>query len=624
MNILFVQLPLQDHSYGYINGNIDYAPAALSGYILKRFKHVQCQSLPFVQANFASNERIVSYILKTQPDLLSFTCYLWNVERNLEIAKIIKERDRKIKIIFGGPEIATGSYAIAEKREAVDIFVSGEGEWFYNLYLSGVDIDYKNINGNRVAFQPHDELIPICDIFEPLAGNRLNSMIDGSVFMELTRGCPYRCSYCYYSRNYNKVREIPFEKLIDVIKGRRDIKEIYILSPTFDRSPDFIQKLENLKSLRHSVRLHTEMRTDRITRDIAKLIFDAGFKSLEVGLQSMNKRALSSVNRSSNPQDEIKGMSYLRDAGIDLKIGIIPGLPGDDPENFKNTIDTLVAEGFDNSIELYPLMILPGTEIRSLAQRDDIAYQTKPPYFFLQGWNFSIRDISDLSLYLEEKTGMSSSLFYLPDFTDSQNPFFIKGFSLSSSNWALITENLSEADTAVVDIHISAPDESRFYEELEKFVVKCDTNRLYNIIIYSDIVFESQLIYRIISENERDHYYRRINLFNGFFDGSIFHFFQVTSNIDVYDRILSETAMITPIFFLHKESIPSLPKKGGDDLSLLIDEGCYDSVKGFLKRYYKDIPSSVAFKNEAEMSQFYSEIKAEFLRYPFSFGIKRI
>jgi hypothetical protein len=61
--------------------------------------------------------------------------------------------------------------------------------------------------------------------------------------------------------------------------------------------------------------------------------------------------------------------------------------------------------------------------------------------------------------------------------------------------------------------------------------------------------------------------------------------------------------MITPIFFLHKETF-HLCQKRRDDLSLLIDEGCYDSVKGFLKRYYKDIPSSVAFKNEAEMTNF--------------------
>jgi hypothetical protein len=71
---------------------------------------------------------------------------------------------------------------------------------------------------------------------------------------------------------------------------------------------------------------------------------------------------------------------------------------------------------------------------------------------------------------------MSSSLFYLPDFTDSQNPFFIKGFSLSSSNWALITENLSEQIQQLWTFISLLPDESRFYEELEKFVVKCDTN----------------------------------------------------------------------------------------------------------------------------------------------------
>ena len=90
MKILFIQLPLQDHSHGYINGNIDYAAAAISGFISEKFRDISCLTLPSVIANFGSDELIVKYILSVKPDYISFTSYLWNIERNLRIAETVK------------------------------------------------------------------------------------------------------------------------------------------------------------------------------------------------------------------------------------------------------------------------------------------------------------------------------------------------------------------------------------------------------------------------------------------------------------------------------------------------------------------------------------------------------
>jgi len=623
MKILFIQLPLQDHSHGYINGNIDYAPAAISGFIAERFNNISCITLPAVIANFGSDELIVKYILSVKPEYISFTSYLWNIERNLRIAETVKTESPHTTIFFGGPEIAEGSFVFSEQRPYIDHFISGEGEWFFNNFFSGRDYNSSVINGNRISIQPPEELIQTGDVFEPLSGRRLNTMSDGSVFLELTRGCPYRCSYCYYSRSYKKVREIPFNRLTDVIKSRKDITEIYILSPTFDRSPDFISNLMILKKMKHNVRLHTEMRTDRITPETAELIYDAGFRSLEVGLQSLNKRALVSVNRDSSPEKEMAGMSYLRDAGIDLKIGIIPGLPGDDPENFIRTIDILAENGFSESIELYPLMVLPGTAIREMADRDGVIYQQKPPYFFLEGWNFRSRDIADVSIYLEEKTGLSASLFYLPDFTESENPLFNRGLSFNAGEWPgaqFITESV---DTAVVDLHIKADRASDFFSAFETFISTCNKHRLYNIILYSDEIIDNEKLFDILNRNEEDNYYRRINLYTGYSDGSIFHFFQVTEKPEIYNTILTSTAMISPLFRVNEKTAPLLPAKGGDDLSLLIDKGEYKRIKSFLKKYYSEDFQHVAFADEGEMQQFYRNIKQDYVKLPYSFGVRK-
>jgi hypothetical protein len=623
MKILFIQLPLTDHAHGYINGNIEYAPAVISSFIRKNFPYVQCHTLPSVLSNFCCDKLIVKYAVAEKPDVICFTSYLWNIERNLRIAKLLKEKIKSVKILFGGPEISNGSIALSSHHPQVNVFVSGEGEWFFSLYLSGKNIEYTEISGNTIAIQPASELVSADQIAEPVSSNMLNTFIDGSVFIEMTRGCPYRCCYCFYSKNFSKVRELPFPILTNIIKNRKEIKEIYILSPTFNRSKNFISNLQELKKLKHGVRLHTEMRTEGITAETAKLMYDAGFRSLEVGIQSLNINAIECIGRRSNPEKELAGIKNLADAGIELKIGIIPGLPGDDPENFTKTIDTLCDREVGEFIELYPLMILPGTSVRDKAEADNVTFQDKPPYYFIEGWNFTFENIKHFSSYIESRTGLSTENFYLPDFTVSENPLFTKGLILTEKSLAQInTETHDKVDTLVVDLHITVNDIDGFYPGLEKFIETADRNRLYNIILYSDSLFDNDRILEILKSRETDSLYRRQNIFNSFTEGSLFHFFHLTETMHKYFKALDSYHCITPVLSVNKSTKDDLLINNFNDIPLLIEDGIYPEIKNFLIENYNGNPEYVAFKKEDEMQQFYEDIGQEMIRYPYGFGVK--
>lgn len=627
MKILFIQLPLVDHSYSYINGNVDYATAVLSGFIRKHFPDVYCESLPAVLANFCSNELILKYVRNTAPDVVSFTSYLWNVERNLVLAEKIKAEFPGMRIIFGGPEISEGSVSLAAEFSFVDYFVTGEGEWFFSGFLNSENIPHITVNNNKVAVQPSDELIAPSLICEPLTENRLNSNNDNSVFIELTRGCPYRCSYCYYSRSFKKVREISFDHLVAGIKSPMNYKEIYILSPTFDRSKDFIANLETLKNLDHNVRLHTEIRTDRIDKSTAELIYDAGFRSLEVGLQSMNRRALGNINRESNTEKELAGMHYLKNAGIELQIGIIPGLPGDSPEQFINTVNTLVDNELGDFIELYPLMILPGTQIRVMAEDEKVLFQHKPPYYFLEGWGFTSDDIRYISDYVEDRTGLSRSPFFLPDFTESSEYLFTKGLKFIGDNpdiWD-IERFFSVVERSVMDFHITCSSEQGIYNGLEKLFLKSASapDRLFNVILYSDLFLQEKTITEMILEYEKDSLHKRLNVFNSEAEASRFRFFQVSENISRYSRMDEEYCLITPVYMFTENSVKFTKTLHGES-AVLIKAGVYDSISGYLKKTYSEDTQYVAFQSEEEMERFYKDMNAEYTKLPYNFGLLKI
>ncbi|HQO38990.1 MAG TPA: B12-binding domain-containing radical SAM protein [Spirochaetota bacterium] len=624
MKILFIQLPLTDHSFSYVNGNINYASASLSGYICNHYPQVVCEILPSVLSNFCSDELILKYILNIKPDLLSFTSYLWNVERNLFLAEKVKEYLPETQIIFGGPEIAEGSYSLSECRPCVDYFITGEGEWFFSMLLDSRHIPVIDVNKNRVAVQPDDALVDVSTLCEPLTSRRLDSNNDSSVFIELTRGCPYRCSYCYYSRNYRKVREISFDLLIRSIKSTINYKEIYILSPTFDRSSDFTDKLKLLKGLNHSVNLHTEIRTDRIDASTAKLMYDAGFRSLEVGLQSMNKRALGLINRDSNTEKELAGMRHLKDAGIELQIGIIPGLPGDSPENFMKTVDTLINNGLGDYIELYPLMILPGTQIRATAVQYKAEFQQKPPYYFQSGWNFTPDDITRISDYVEDKTGLSRSIFFLPDFSEPSDAIFTRGVKFNgdqTASWDL--ERFARlTERYVIDLHTECSQQDTLYSGIESLFRSSSQNgnRVINLVIYSDIIIDENFLLKLIDKYETDTLHRRMNVFHSIPESSSFRFFQVSRNIAAHDRMDKCYSLITPVYIISEDS-RNFTRILHSESAVLVKSGIYGGVSSYLKKVYSQDPQFVAFQSEDDMQQFYNETGNEYVKLPYNFRL---
>ncbi|HOO70586.1 MAG TPA: radical SAM protein [Spirochaetota bacterium] len=627
MKILFIQLPLLDHTQGYLLGNIDYAPASLAAFITKNCPDAEIALLPRVLSLFGSDRHIVRYIVNSRPDVVAFTAYLWNIERSLNIAGMVKKDLGSCSVFFGGPEIAPGSWALSEFHPEVDCFVSGEGEWFFAMLLSGAD--WKNLavdmSGNRVLFQPQNALIPVQDIVEPFQARYLNPMPDGSIFMEMTRGCPYRCSYCYYSKNCPGLRELPFEVLTGALAARNDLAEIYILSPTFDRTPDFRRKLAELARINRGVSLHTEMRADRVDAETARLIYDAGFHSLEVGLQSLNKAVLEKVRRGSDPERELQGMLHLKRAGIDLKIGIIPGLPGDTPESFTGTIDRLVDAGLGEHIELYPLMVLPGTSLRDTALNDNIDYLPKPPYYYVQGWGFDFTSLREIIWYTEARTGFSHAQRRLPDFTQQAGGMLTGALEIDGdivSNWdAARWSDLVE--TSVFTIFIRLTDVRRARDGFRRLRRLFGRSELFNIVVFCENLLPDSELDDLLEFTETDIFYQRLHFFDQKKDGCPLRFYQVFNRVSYFKKALACYTTIEPVIRLSEENFSGLIKAAIRECNILIPSGFYHKAEKYLIKYYSELTELVAFENEDEQKLFYEKIGFVHVSFPFSFAKKK-
>lgn len=620
MKLLFIQLPLVDHAQSYIQGNIEYAPATLAAYIKRRItSEVEIHFLPFIISNFASNSVILRYITSINPEVICFSNYLWNVERHLHLARRVKDMLPHVKIIFGGPEIATGSYVFSESHPYVNYFVNGEGEWFFrNFFEAALEKHVASkLNGNSLVLQPADTVIAISDLEEPFTSGFLNPMPDGSIFLEMTRGCPYRCDYCYYSKNSFTVREHPLKVLLAAFCAHsRGLKEIYILAPSFNRSAHFKDILQEIRAHNPGIRLHTEMRADGIDKHTATLIRQAGFVSLEIGLQTLTREALSAVNRRADPQKELDGMQHLRDAGIELKIGIIPGLPGDTPSKFMHAVETLIREGFSSSIELYPLMILPGTRLRDIARARNASFMQKPPYYFLEGWGFATSDLAAIHKTTEELTGYIPEVAYLPDFSLTEKGFLTASIYIDCSkcpNWHTM-DITRYIDTAVFTIHLFCGTSSPNVEKINDFLRSLPLeDQLYSIIIISNHLIDNAAIPASHQPAENS-FHARLHFLYDSSKSTHFRFFQVFEDFSAYTKARNFYSMIVPIMKIHHDNVHIIDLLSDEEDHLLISKGVYKTIRQQLLDAFADTVECIGFEYADDMEDCYRAVNKEFFR----------
>src|SRR5438132_12335280 len=137
--VLLVQLPIPPLGPAPIRGNVPLAAA-----YLKLFAERQglgpdyaIDLLPAAEANALGDRALVAAIAERDPWLVGFTCYLWNVERVLWIARELKRRRPGVRIVLGGPEITPDNAWVLDSPD-YDFAVIGEGEQTFAQLLLGL------------------------------------------------------------------------------------------------------------------------------------------------------------------------------------------------------------------------------------------------------------------------------------------------------------------------------------------------------------------------------------------------------------------------------------------------------------------------------------------------------
>ena len=99
-------------------------------------------------------------IINEAPDVVSFTCYIWNIEKTIELCKILKEKIG-CAIILGGPEVSYRAENVLEQYPFIDFVLSGEGEKSFPKFLDTYTNKNDLINVCGLSYREKESIISV-------------------------------------------------------------------------------------------------------------------------------------------------------------------------------------------------------------------------------------------------------------------------------------------------------------------------------------------------------------------------------------------------------------------------------------------------------------------------------
>ncbi|EPB8144548.1 B12-binding domain-containing radical SAM protein [Clostridium perfringens] len=361
-------------------------------------------------------ENILEGIIEEKPDVVAFSCYIWNMEFVNRLAELIKLVDPNIEILYGGPEVSYEGKEFLENHEGEYVIV-GEGEKTFREFVlyklgEGKIEDIKGLNYKRDGKVFENPKRPEMDMNELVFPYTYEEDINNKiVYYEASRGCPFKCKYCLSSVMHG-VRFLDVERVKKELKYfmKRGLKLVKFVDRTFNCNREYtVELLKYLSEQDTETRFHFEVAADLLTEEQIEILNNApkGRFQLEVGVQTTNNEVLHNINRYITYENiKEKVLKVAAGKNVMQHLDLIAGLPGEDLESFKKSFNDVHAIRPDE-IQLGFLKLLKGSSMREEAEKWGIVYSPYAPYEIIRS-----KDISYEELLLLKKVEAMVDKYY--------------------------------------------------------------------------------------------------------------------------------------------------------------------------------------------------------------------
>jgi len=413
----------------------------LSSYILKAYldKHYKGgDKLEIEIFNFSSKvntDKICKKLTESQPDIIGYSCYIWNIEKIFEIIRDFKNRTKDVIHILGGPEISPNKILSLPDPCIADYYVMGEGErkiLRLIVYLDNIRKGNKTIFPKGVACWQNNSLNYLEDTESIMFLDEIPSIyLSGAIedrlyarqlaFMETQRGCCYRCKYCVYHKNLKSCSYYSLERIfneLDYLIVKKQISALRIFDAVFttnmERAKKIVRHLLDTKDKRGDQFpwIYWEFTYDAVDEEFIKLVALLKNRNTSrilnsenitprdqpqhysdmlrnynvincVGVQSFSNEALKAVGRPGFIKEKFDYfINMVKSNNLALKLDLILGLPFETFDSYFAGLEFFLPyfKNTDHVLNIHRLQILPGSELEALCGEYKVSYSQRAPH----------------------------------------------------------------------------------------------------------------------------------------------------------------------------------------------------------------------------------------------------
>ena len=362
-------------------------------------------------------EQILQDIYKRKPDVIGFSCYIWNISYVKMILADIKKVLPDVKIWAGGPEVSYHAEAFLKEEPAVDIVMMGEGEitfaHFLKALLEGEELKQvpglmlRNDDGT-ITDTGFRQVMDMSQIPFPYAFMDMKELEHRIIYYESSRGCPFSCAYCLSSID-KKLRFRSLDLVLPELEWflQAKVPQVKFVDRTFNCKKSHAMAIwQYIRDHDNGItNFHFEIAADLLDKDELDLLstMRPGLVQLEIGVQSTNEKTLETIRRKTDIE-EIRQITETINSwhNIHQHLDLIVGLPWEDLKRFKQSFNDVYSME-PEQLQLGFLKILKGSYMEELIPDCDLLYSAAPPYEVLQTKWLSYGDVLELK-DIEEMT----------------------------------------------------------------------------------------------------------------------------------------------------------------------------------------------------------------------------
>ena len=395
--------------------NAKYIHSNLAVYSLRAYATPYKDEIEIVEYTINQQlDDILIDIYKRKPDILCFSCYIWNLTYVEELIREVKKIFPNLPIWLGGPEVSYDAKEVLMRLPEVTGVMLGEGEETFlellhyyhaeeNALSQIAGIAYREVDGT-IHENEWRKTIDLSTV--PFVYQDMSDFKNKIIYYESSRGCPFSCSYCLSSVDKClRFRDIELVKKELQFFIDQEVPQVKFVDRTFNCKHQHAMEIwtylmEHDKGITN---FHFEVAADLLNEEELQLIekMRPGLIQLEIGVQSTNEKTIGEIRRTMKFSEVARIVKRIMGSGnVHQHLDLIAGLPYEDLQSFQKSFDDVYGL-HPEQLQLGFLKVLKGSYMEEMKETYGLVYKGRPPYEVLYTKWLSYDDVLLLKMVEE-------------------------------------------------------------------------------------------------------------------------------------------------------------------------------------------------------------------------------